>query len=377
MDDAQVRELAELHPELAALWEEAVAAVAAAADDAQLEELRVRYVGRKSRLTGILRSIPTLPAEERPVVGRFGNLVRTGLEEQVEARRDELKAASLERSLAEERLDVTLPGEPFPLGHEHLIGQTIDEVHDIFVGLGYRVAEGPEIELDYYNFTALNHPPDHPARSLHDTFFVDLGGDAGGDVADVAERAARAADVTALSAEGDILLRTHTSPVQIRVMEQQPPPVYVICTGRTYRRDSDATHTPMFHQVEGLAVDEGITLADLKGTLHHFVREFFGEDRAIRLRPHYFPFTEPSVELDVQCLLCGGEGCRSCKHTGWLEILGAGMVDPNLYGFVGYDADRLQGFAFGMGVERMAMLKHGIPDLRSFYDNDLRFLEQF
>jgi phenylalanyl-tRNA synthetase alpha chain len=391
MDETQLRDLEGVHPELRGLWTEAAAAVAAASDDAALEDLRVRYLGRKSRLTEILRSIPTLPQEERPVVGRYGNLVRTGLERLVEERSGELAAAALQRSLSEERVDVTLPGVPLSLGHQHLITQTIRDVQDIFIGLGYRIAEGPEIELDYYNFTALNHPADHPARSLHDTFFIDVAGGplrpaegtpasasaVAGEPADGDVAVYRARDVTALSQEGDVLLRTHTSPVQIRTMEREEPPVYIICTGRTYRRDSDATHTPMFHQVEGLAVDEGITLSDLKGTLHHFVREFFGEDRPIRLRPHYFPFTEPSVELDVNCLLCGGKGCRSCKYSGWLEILGAGMVDPNLYGFVGYDADRLQGFAFGMGVERMAMLRHGIPDLRSFYDIDLRFLEQF
>ena len=357
MDEAQREELQGGSPELAGLFAEGEAAVAAVGDEAALEQVRVRLLGRKSRLTEMLRSISTLPAEERPVVGRLGNVVRRELDERIVARRRELAGAALAASLSEERLDVTLPGVPFPLGHEHLITQTIREVEDIFLGLGYVVAEGPEIETDYYNFTALNTPGDHPARSLHDTFFITTEG--------VASPAPPA------------LLRTHTSPVQVRTMEAQRPPVYVICPGKAYRRDLDATHTPMFHQVEGLAVDEGITLADLKGTLHHFAREFFGGERPIRLRPHFFPFTEPSVEVDVQCLLCGGEGCRSCKHSGWLEILGAGMVDPNLYGFVDYDAERLAGFAFGMGVERMAMLKHNVPDLRAFFDNDLRFLEQF
>ena len=265
------------------------------------------------------------------------------------------------------------------------------EVEDIFIGLGYTVAEGPEIELDYYNFTALNTPPDHPARSLHDTFFIDEGtvwtagaspaaGTSPAVDAPVAAGRSPAADVSAPpegQGFGSLLLRTHTSPVQVRTMESQEPPVYVICPGKAYRRDLDATHTPMFTQIEGLAVDRGITLADLKGTLHQFAREFFGADREIRLRPHYFPFTEPSVEVDVSCLLCGGAGCRSCKYSGWLEILGAGMVDPNLYGFVDYDPGELQGFAFGIGVERMAMLKHNVPDLRAFFDNDLRFVEQF
>ncbi len=374
MDDDQLHDLREHAPELAALYGEAAAAAAAATSPEALEQVRVRFLGRKSRLTEILRSISSLPAAERPVVGKLGNVVRVELERLVAEREDELRGASLAAALTAERLDVTLPGVPLPLGHQHLITRTIREVEDIFLGMGYRIAEGPEIELDYYNFTALNTPEDHPARSVDDTFFLDersavrrggasdnAGGAPGGGAALV----------------GDLLLRTQTSPVQVRTMESQEPPVYIICPGKVYRPDLDATHTPMFHQVEGLAVDRGITLADLKGTLHQFAREFFGADRAIRLRPHFFPFTEPSVELDVQCLLCGGTGCRSCKYSGWLEILGAGMVDPNLYGFVGYDSGELQGFAFGMGVERMAMLKHGVPDARALFDNDLRFLEQF
>ena len=374
MDDAQLHDLQERTPELAALYAEGAAAVAAAADGDALEQVRVHVLGRKSRLTEILRSISSLPPEQRPVVGKLGNIVRVELEKLVEEREGTLSSASLEQALAAERIDVTLPGVPLPLGHQHLITRTIREVEDIFLGMGYQVAEGPEIEFEYYNFTALNTPEDHPARSVDDTFFID-------------ERtlAGRPADATAggvagdghAATIGDLLLRTQTSPVQVRTMESRPAPVYIICPGKVYRPDLDATHTPMFHQVEGLAVDRGITLADLKGTLHEFARRFFGADRAIRLRPHFFPFTEPSVELDVQCLLCGGAGCRSCKYSGWLEILGAGMVDPNLYGFVGYDAGELQGFAFGMGVERMAMLKHGVPDARAFFDNDLRFLEQF
>ena len=362
MNDAQLAELGEAHPELAALRAEALAAVAAAGETAALEEARVRHLGRKSRLTEILRSISTLPAEQRPVVGKLGNLVRVELEQLIDEREAELAKAALAESLAHERIDVTLPGQPSPRGHEHLVSQTIREVEDIFLGLGYKIAEGPEVELDYYNFTALNTPEGHPARSSNDTFFVkplspDVPSGPGGTY--------------------PILLRTHTSPVQIRVMEAQRPPVYVICPGKVYRRDSDATHTPMFTQVEGLVVDEGITLADLKGTIHQFTREFFGPDRQIRLRPHFFPFTEPSIEIDVNCELCGGEGCRSCKYSGWLEIMGAGMVDPNVYGFVDYDPETVSGFAFGGGVERMAMLKYGIPDLRLFYDNDVRFLRQF
>jgi len=388
MDEAQLHDLHDRAPELAGLFDEAAAAVAAAADAGQLEQVRVRFLGRKSRLTELLRSISTLPPEQRPVVGKLGNVVRVELERLVETREAGLSAVALQQALAAERIDVTLPGVPFPLGHQHLITRTIREVEDIFVGMGYKVAEGPEIELEYYNFTALNTPDDHPARSVDDTFFIDertairTGGDAAaGGGRRATDDGKRVADVGGPTGDdapvvGDLLLRTQTSPVQVRTMEAQEPPVYIICPGKVYRPDLDATHTPMFHQVEGLAVDRGITLADLKGTLHQFAREFFGADRAIRLRPHFFPFTEPSVELDVSCELCSGAGCRSCKWSGWLEILGAGMVDPNLYGFVGYDPE-LQGFAFGMGVERMAMLKHGVPDVRAFYDNDLRFLEQF
>jgi phenylalanyl-tRNA synthetase alpha chain len=391
MDDAQLHDLQERTPELAALFAETAAAATAANDADALEQVRVHMMGRKSRLTEILRSISSLPPEQRPVVGKLGNIVRVELERLIEEREAALSSASLHQALAAERIDVTLPGVPLPLGHEHLISRTIREVEDIFLGMGYKVAEGPEIELDYYNFTALNTPANHPARSVDDTFFIDErtatrrpGAGAAGDAAQAgAVQAggvvAQAGVVQAGAAPviGDLLLRTQTSPVQVRTMESQRPPVYIVCPGKVYRPDLDATHTPMFHQVEGLAVDHGITLADLKGTLHQFARRFFGADRAIRLRPHFFPFTEPSVELDVECLLCGGAGCRSCKYSGWLEILGAGMVDPNLYGFVGYDPGELQGFAFGMGVERMAMLKHGVPDARAFFDNDLRFLEQF
>ena len=363
MDDAQLEQLAAAHPELAALREKALKVITAAGADVAVEEARVRFLGRKSRLTEILRSIPTLAPDLRPVVGRLANQVRLELEQLVEARDAELKKAALSVSLEHERIDVTLPGQPFPAGHEHLISQTMREVEDIFVGVGYRIAEGPEVELDYYNFTALNTPPSHPARSSHDTFWV--------------QEQRETMPEAVVDADCGVLLRTHTSPVQVRVMEQQQPPVYILCLGKVYRRDSDATHTPMFHQVEGLVVDEGITLADLKGTVAHFTREFFGPERSIRVRPHFFPFTEPSIEVDVSCELCGGKGCRSCKHAGWLEIMGAGMVDPNVYGFVGYDPEKFSGFAFGMGVERMAMLKHGIPDLRLFYDNDVRFLRQF
>jgi len=339
------------HEGLAAMFGEAAADIEEARDSDAIEAARVKHLGRKSGLSLLLRSIPELSIEERPIVGKYGNQARAALEQALADRKKELEGGELERRLATEQVDITLPGEPFTAGHLHIINQTLWEIEDIFAGLGYRIAEGPEVETDYYNFTALNTPEGHPARSSHDTFFVE--------------------------GKEDVLLRTHTSPVQIRLMEKEQPPIYAIMPGRVYRRDSDATHTPMFHQIEGLAVDEHITMADLKGTLETFMRAIFGADRVIRLRPHFFPFTEPSVEMDVSCMICGGSGCRSCKNSGWLEILGAGMVDPNVFGFVDYDPETVQGFAFGMGVERIAMLKHGMTDLRMFYDNDLRFIKQF
>jgi phenylalanyl-tRNA synthetase alpha chain len=344
------------------IGQEAAASIAAAAGTAELEELRVRQLGRKAELTTILRGIAELPPEERGEVGAAANRVRQQLEEQLEERAAELDAAELESVLGEDRIDVTLPGAPaHPAGHLHLITRTTRQIEDVMVGLGYRVIEGPEIEHDYYNFTALNHPPGHPARMLQDTFYV--------------------------QSHPEVLLRTHTSPVQPRAMETQPPPIFVIMPGKVYRRDSDATHTPMFHQVEGLAIGEGITLADLQGTLEETLRSIFGGGREARMRPHFFPFTEPSVEFDVSCFQCGGSGelaggerCNLCKGIGWIEVGGAGMVDPNVLGFVadyGYDSELVQGFAFGMGVERIAMLRHGVPDLRRFFDNDVRMLEQF
>ena len=337
-------------------------AIAAADSSAALEELRVAYLGRKAELTTILRGIAELPQEERGPVGGAANRARKELEALLEARAEALDASELEARLATDRVDVTLPGSPpRPVGHAHLIARTTRLIEDVMVGLGYRVAEGPEIEHDYYNFTALNHPPGHPARMLQDTFYV--------------------------RSHPDVLLRTHTSPMQVRAMETQEPPIFVVVPGKVYRRDSDATHSPMFHQMEGLAIAEGITLADLQGTLLALCRAIFGEERELRLRPHFFPFTEPSVEVDVSCFQCGGSGqlpeggrCNLCKGQGWIEILGAGMVDPNVLGFVadnGYDAERVQGFAFGLGIERVAMLRHGIPDLRRFFDNDVRMLEQF
>jgi phenylalanyl-tRNA synthetase alpha chain len=342
--------------------QEARAAIEAAAGTAELEELRVRYLGRKAELTTILRGIAELPAEERGKVGAAANQARQALEELLAARGDALDASELEQKLGGDRIDVTLPGAPHrPVGHTHLITRTMRQIEDVMVGLGYRVLDGPEVEHDYYNFTALNHPPGHPARMLQDTFYA--------------------------QSHPDVLLRTHTSPVQTRGMEAQPPPIFAIMPGKVYRRDSDATHTPMFHQVEGLAIAEGVTLADLQGTLAEMLKAIFGEEREARMRPHFFPFTEPSVEFDVSCFQCdgtgslaGGERCNLCKGIGWIEIGGAGMVDPNVLGFVadsGYDPEKVQGFAFGMGVERIAMLRHGVPDLRRFFDNDVRMLEQF
>ncbi len=344
---------------------EAKAAVEVAGSASELEDARVKYLGRKAELTGILRGIADLPPEQRGPVGSTGNKVRKDLEAMIEARVDGLRQAELDQSLAEDRIDVTLPGSPGrTVGHIHPITRTRRLIEDVMVGLGYQVMEGPEIEHDYYNFTALNHPEGHPARMLQDTFYVEEEGRV-----------------------EEVLLRTHTSPMQIRAMEASSPPLFMIVPGKTYRRDSDATHSPMFHQVEGLAVGEGITLADLKGTLLAMLREIFGPDREIRMRPHFFPFTEPSVEFDVSCFRCGGSGslgdgsrCGLCKGIGWIELGGAGMVDPNVFGFVadsGYDPDAVTGFAFGFGIERIAMLRHGVGDLRLFFDNDVRMLEQF
>jgi phenylalanyl-tRNA synthetase alpha chain len=364
---------------IAELRRAATSEITSASDLASLEELRVRYLGRKAELTTILRGIGELPAEERGRVGEAGNEAREALERLIEARREELETADLEQRIGD-AVDVTLPGAPpIPVGHLHLITGIRREIEDVFVGLGYRVMEGPELEHDYYNFTALNHPPGHPARMLQDTFYVDPN-----TLPDGATVYPSGNGVP--PGPRDVVLRTHTSPMQVRAMEDQGPPIFIIVPGKAYRRDSDATHTPMFHQIEGLAVAEDITLADLQGTLLEFASAIFGEGREARIRPHYFPFTEPSVEVDVDCFRCDlgrlpdGSRCPLCKGIGWLEILGAGMVDPNVFGFVrerGYDPDLVQGFAFGMGIERIAMLRHGVPDLRLFFDNDVRFLEQF
>jgi phenylalanyl-tRNA synthetase alpha chain len=346
------------------LQAQAQADVAAADSSHSLEELRVRYLGRKAELPQMLRGVAELEPARRGEVGKAANQARQTLERLIEDRAAELQAQELEGQLQEDRVDVTLPGAPpQPIGGLHVLSATRRELEDIFLGLGFTVIEGPEVETVHYNFDALNHSPTHPARARTDTFYV---------------------------AE-DLVLRTHTSPMQVRAMEAHPPPLYVVIPGRVYRPDSDATHTPQFHQIEGLAVDEDITLADLKGTLLAFARAVFGEQRDVRLRPHFFPFTEPSVEVDVSCFHCEGRGhmrdgsrCYLCKGEGWLEVLGAGEVDPNVYSYVpttelnapGYDPEKVQGFAWGMGIERIAMLKHGIPDLRLYFENDLRFLEQ-
>ena len=327
-----------------------------------LDEARVAFLGKKGSLTQILRGLGSLSKEERPVVGKISNEVRQALEAALESRMGDLKSHELSERISSEKLDITLPGRKRPLGSQHLINSITDEIIEIFAGIGYNVAQGPEVELEYYNFTALNHEPQHPARSASDTFYVH---DLSGEENDSPE-------------PSDVLMRTQTSPMQVRIMEHSEPPIYVLCPGKVYRRDiADPSHLPQFTQVEGLVVDEGITFADLKGTLDHFVKEMFGPDRKTRFRPHFFPFTEPSAEVDVSCGICGGKGCRFCGNTGWIEILGCGMVDPNVFGFSGIDAEKYSGFAFGLGVERIACLKHNIPDLRMLIEGDMRFLTQF
>jgi phenylalanyl-tRNA synthetase alpha chain len=366
---------------------EAQTAIANAASSDALEELRVHYLGRKAELPRLLRGVAQLDPAQRGIVGKAANQAREALEQLIEAREAELSRGELEQRLQEDAIDVTLPGSPpQPVGRLHILTQTLRELEDIFLGLGFTVLEGPEVETVHYNFDALNHSPTHPARARSDTFYVHRLTDRGAEPAPPAREPGR------LGEPADLVLRTHTSPMQVRAMEAHPPPLYVVIAGRVYRPDSDATHTPQFHQVEGLAVDEDITLADLKGTLLAFANAVFGDGREVRLRPHHFPFTEPSVEVDISCFHCDGKGflrdgtrCYLCKGEGWLEVLGAGEVDPNVYSWVpttdrnapGYDPEKVQGFAWGMGVERIAMLKHGIPDLRLYYENDLRFLEQF
>jgi phenylalanyl-tRNA synthetase alpha chain len=333
--------------EIQELQEVGLREIRTAASPEDLERLRVKYLGRKGALTRILRSLGQMDPQARRRLGQEANTVKQALEGALAQTLAGLKDAA--RRAAAPVLDVTLPGRGLPRGRLHPLTQINREVCDIFLHLGFETVEGPEVELDYYNFEALNIPPDHPARDMQDTFYFN----------------------------DKVLLRTHTSPMQIRVMEKRQPPVRVIAPGRVYRRDSDLTHTPMFHQVEGLLVDRGVTFADLKGVLTAFVHEMFGPEVGVRFRPSYFPFTEPSAEVDIECVICRGEGCRVCKITGWLEVLGAGMVHPAVFEAVGYDPEEYTGFAFGLGIERIAMLKYGIDDIRLFFENDLRFLRQF
>lgn len=337
------------------LQEETAARIAQARGEEELERMRTEYLGRKGKITLLFRDLRDVPADERPYWGAELNRLRGQCEEQIGSRLKELRSQAKRRRLEEETVDITLPGSRWVRGSIHPITQVMDQVIDIFLGMGFEIARGPDVEDDYHNFEALNIPKDHPARDMQDTFFVSQ----------------------------DRLLRTHTSPVQIRVMESRQPPLQVIAPGAVYRHDDDATHSPMFHQVEGFMVDHDVAFADLKGTLSSFLRRMFHEDTGIRFRPSFFPFTEPSAEIDIQCLICGGgssatgTGCRVCKGSGWLEILGAGMIDPEVFRFVGYDPEKFSGFAFGMGVERIAMLKFGIDDIRLFFQNDVRFLRQF
>ncbi len=345
-----------MNDSLEALQGEVLARIQQTRSETEIEQLRVEVLGRKGRLTLLLRGLKDLPAEERPRAGAALNELRRSIEARLDERLRGVKESAKAQSLKEDKVDVTLPGSRWERGGWHPITLVIDEIIDIFRGMGFEIARGPDIEDDYHNFEALNIPQDHPARDMQDTFFV---------------------------ADG-WLLRTHTSPVQIRTMESRKPPLQVIVPGAVYRHDDDATHSPMFHQVEGFMVDDAISLADLKGVLTHFLRQIFRRDARVRFRPSFFPFTEPSAEIDIQCVICGGGGsmpsgqsCRVCKASGWLEILGAGMIDPAVFKFVGYDPEKVSGFAFGMGVERIAMLKYGIDDIRLFFQNDLRFLKQF
>ncbi|NVL91922.1 MAG: phenylalanine--tRNA ligase subunit alpha [Desulfobacterales bacterium] len=314
-------------------------------ENPQLEEWRKRYLGRRGHLTLLLKRLPELSKGERPPIGKLANEAKEELSREFQSKLDSLSAREEDESF----LDVTLPGRRTPRGHWHPITQTTEQICAIFSRLGFAVVEGPEVELDYYNFEALNMPKDHPARDMQDTFYI----------------------------SDNVVLRTHTSPMQIRVMEKQLPPVSIVAPGKVYRPDSDISHTPMFHQVEGLLVDKGVSFGDLKGTLTTFVHQMFDPDTKLRFRPGFFPFTEPSAEVDIQCVICKGEGCRTCSYTGWLEILGSGMVDPEVFKIVGYDPEDISGFAFGMGVERIAMLKSGVDDIRLFFENDIRFLRQF
>lgn len=329
--------------------ESAALAAVEAVTEADLQQVRARYLGRKGEVTEVMKGMGQLPHEERPLIGALVNEVKDRLEVLFSERQQAIRQEILLGRLASERLDITLPGRRGRSGYKHPVTQVTEEIVDIFTSLGFGVAEGPEIEKDFYNFEALNIPKDHPARDMQDTFYV----------------------------SDEVVLRTHTSPVQIRTMLNQAPPVRIIAPGTVFRRDSDITHSPMFHQIEGFLVDRKVTFGDLKGILTNFINEYFGQNVDVRFRPSFFPFTEPSAEVDIQCVICGGTGCRVCKQSGWLEILGSGMIDPEVFKSVGYDPEVYSGFAFGMGIERIAMLKYGVNDLRLFFENDLRFLRQF
>ncbi|MGE8359232.1 phenylalanine--tRNA ligase subunit alpha [Pseudomonas sp.] len=331
------------------LVSQALEAVSHTDDVNALEQLRVHYLGKKGELTQAMKTLGNLSAEERPKAGALINAAKDQVQDALNTRKALLEQAALDAKLAAERIDVTLPGRGQASGGLHPVTRTLERVEQFFTRIGYGIAEGPEVENDYHNFEALNIPGHHPARAMHDTFYFNA----------------------------NMLLRTHTSPVQVRTMESQQPPIRIVCPGRVYRCDSDITHSPMFHQVEGLLVDEGVSFADLKGTIEEFLRVFFEKSLGVRFRPSFFPFTEPSAEVDMQCVMCSGKGCRVCKQTGWLEVMGCGMVHPNVLRMSGIDPEKYQGFAFGMGVERLAMLRYGVNDLRLFFDNDLRFLAQF
>lgn len=334
---------------LDALVSQALEAVQHIEDVNALEQLRVHYLGKKGELTALMQTLGKLSAEERPQAGALINTAKSQVQDALNARKSVLEQAALSAKLAAEKIDVTLPGRGQISGGLHPVTRTLERVEQFFTHIGYNVAEGPEVEDDYHNFEALNIPGHHPARAMHDTFYFNA----------------------------NMLLRTHTSPVQVRTMESQQPPIRIVCPGRVYRCDSDITHSPMFHQVEGLLIDEDISFADLKGTIEELLRVFFEKPLSVRFRPSFFPFTEPSAEVDMQCVMCSGNGCRVCKQTGWLEVMGCGMVHPNVLRMSGIDPEKYQGFAFGMGVERLAMLRYGVNDLRLFFDNDLRFLAQF
>ena len=338
-----------MREQLEQLKNNALQSIAAASTVEKLQEIRVNLLGRKGELTALMKGLGALPADERPIVGQLVNTVRDEIETALGAAIEIAQEKTITARLQSERVDTSLPGRRPQKGTKHPVSLVIEEICSIFAGLGFAIAEGPEIDHDWYNFEALNFPPEHPARDMQDTFFV----------------------------ENNLLLRTHTSPVQIRTMLKQKPPVRIIAPGTVYRCDSDATHSPMFHQIEGLMVDTKVTFGDLKGILTEFTNQLFGQKTGVRLRPSYFPFTEPSAEVDIACVICGGKGCRVCKNSGWLEILGAGMVDPEVYRHVQYDAENISGFAFGMGIERIAMLKYGISDMRLLFENDVRFLQQF